>query len=76
ALAQGLAAVALAIPVVPAVLTPERTKVSVHYLMAEPAPYEGRTAASTLALREKATTIAPVKRRYSTQQPRHVSATL
>jgi membrane glycosyltransferase len=73
ALAQALAMAALAIPVVPAVLTPERTKVSVAYLMAEPAPYEGRTAASTLALREKA--MAPVKRRYSTQQ-RRVSATL
>jgi membrane glycosyltransferase len=73
ALAQVLATAALAIPVVPAVLTPERTKVSVAYLMAEPAPYEGRTAAATLSMREKAT--SPVKRRFSTQQ-RRVSASL
>uniref|UniRef100_UPI00262B5D9A hypothetical protein n=1 Tax=uncultured Azohydromonas sp. TaxID=487342 RepID=UPI00262B5D9A len=73
ALAQVLATAALAIPVVPAVLTPERTKVSVAYLMAEPAPYEGRTAARTVTLRESANT--PVKRRFSTQQ-RGVSASL
>ncbi|WP_205832925.1 glucans biosynthesis glucosyltransferase MdoH [Azohydromonas caseinilytica] len=63
ALARAMAMVALAIPVVPAVLTPERTRVSVAYLMAEPAPYEGRTAAATLKGREKAT--KPGKRRYN-----------
>ncbi|WP_232539967.1 glucans biosynthesis glucosyltransferase MdoH [Azohydromonas aeria] len=62
ALARALAMVALALPVVPAVLTPERTRVSVAYLMAEPAPYEGRTAAATLDMRKKAT--KNVKRRY------------
>jgi membrane glycosyltransferase len=75
ALAQALAAVALAIPVVPAVLTPERTQVSVAYLAAEPAPYEGRTSALTLGMRESSLT-APIKRRYSTQQRRGVSASM